>query len=64
VAADGLAGAIDQLAFWTMHCGDEPGMPDCSPIGMFLSPAREKVENGRTTDRLRVSWEPMRDRTG
>ena len=31
---------------------------------LFLSPVREKLENGRTTARLRICWEPMRDRTG
>ena len=47
-----------------MHCGNEPGMLDCSPIGTVLSPVREKLENGRMTGRLRICWGPIRDRAG
>jgi hypothetical protein len=47
-----------------MHCDNEPGMPDCSPIGTVFVSRPRKLDNGRTTARLRICWEPMRDRTG
>ena len=59
-ARDSEAGASDGS-----YQRDEDAIALQSPdLSANARSVQEKLENGRTTARLRICWEPIRDRTG